>query len=181
MKITLLRALLSCMLVVFIAACGNEKKPAEEAEKPKPSDIFKEEHSAYDPKAINPDAEVISITLKAEGNSMADMHYDQKTISVKSGSTVKLKFINTAKDEAMPHNWVLVYDGTMETVAAAGLAAGKDNSFVPASNDVLIATKLLGPGEETEITFAAPPAGKYQFVCTYPGHWSIMNGVFEVN
>ena len=109
------------------------------------------------------------------------MHYDQKTITVKSGTTIKLKFVNTSKDAAMPHNWVLVYYGNMETVAAAGLAAGKDNSFVPASNDVLIATKLLGPEEETEITFAAPPPGKYQFVCTYPGHWSVMNGDFVVN
>ncbi len=167
------------VLVGINTGCNNEPTPTKEAEKPKVSDIFKSDHPAYDPK-VNPDAEVVSITLKAEGSSMSDMHYDQKTLTVKSGTTVKLKFINMMQDAAMPHNWVLVYHGTMETVAKAGVDVGKEGSYVPASVDVLIATKLLGPKEETEITFAAPPAGKYQFVCTYPGHWSIMNGEFIV-
>jgi azurin len=167
--------------VFWITGCGGDETTQQTiAKKPNAADLFTDDRPVYDNKAINPDAEVITVDLKATGTSMADMSYDQKTITVRSGTTVKLKFINTAKDAAMPHNWVLVYFGTMEKVATAGISAGKEGSYVPDIRDVLIATRLLGPEEETEITFPAPPAGKYQFLCTYPGHWSIMNGAFIV-
>ena len=38
----------------------------------------------------------------------------------------------------------------------------------------------LGGGEETEITFTAPEPGEYPFLCTFPGHFGIMNGKFIV-
>ncbi len=170
----------SISAITFAGCGGNETSGEKEATKPTAADMFKDDRPAYDAKAVNPNAEIIAIDLKATGNTMADIAYDQKMITVKSGSTVKLKFTNTSTDEAMPHNWVLVHSGTMEAVATAGIEAGKDGSYVPNSNDVLIATRLLGPNETTEITFPAPPSGKYQFVCTYPGHWSVMNGEFVV-
>jgi azurin len=51
---------------------------------------------------------------------------------------------------------------------------------VPNLDEVLIATKMTMPGEKTTITFAAPPVGEYKFMCTYPGHYSKMNGKFLV-
>ena len=181
MKIQSLFIVLTFVTGIYFAGCGNNE-PAKETETPKTNaaDLFKDDRPAYDPKAIDPAAPVMEVVLKAEGTSMADMHYDQKVLKIKAGTTVKLKLINTFVDAAMPHNWVLVYDGTMEAVALAGISVGKEGSYVPANRDVLIATKLLGPKEETEITFPAPPAGKYQFVCTYPGHWSVMNGELTV-
>ena len=171
--------LLYIALYMF-SGCGNGETESESKNKPSATDIYKDDRPSYDAKAIDPAAEITPITLQAMGTSMADMSYDQKSLNVKAGTTIKLKFINTSTDAAMPHNWVLVYFGTMEAVAKAAIDAGKANSFVPNTNDVLIATKLLGPKEETEITFPAPPAGKYQFVCTYPGHWTLMNGDFIV-
>ena len=41
-------------------------------------------------------------------------------------------------------------------------------------------TKLLGGGESDEITFTAPAAGEYPFICTFPGHFAIMQGVMTV-
>ena len=41
---------------------------------------------------------------------------------------------------------------------------------------VFAATKLLKPGESDTITFTAPPAGTYPFICTYPGHYPKMQG-----
>ncbi len=169
------------LVLIALTGCGSNEAPAQkEEEKATAADMFKDDRPVYDSGAINPDAAVNSITVIASGNTMSEMKYDQKVITVKSGTTIKFKLINTSKDAAMPHNWVLVHAGKAEVVATAGINAGKDASYVPDSKDVLIATKLLGPGEETEITFPAPPAGKYQFVCTYPGHWSIMNGEFIV-
>jgi azurin len=165
-----------CGLLFLNAGCGNSETPKTDEPKTKASDLFTDNRPPYDAKKIDPAAEVTEITISAIGTSMSDMAYDQKKITIKNGSTVKLKFINTFKDAAMPHNWVLVYDGTMEDVATKAISAGKDANFVPSSPDVLVATKLLGPLEETELVFPAPAPGKYQFVCTYPGHWSLMNG-----
>ena len=166
----------------LIAACGNtdNKESGSEEKKINQADLFNDDRPAYDSKAILADAPVVELKISANGNTMAEMNYDTKELKVKAGSTVKLTFKNNSTDAAMPHNWVLVFDGTMESVATAGISAGKTGNYVPNSKDVLVYTPLLGPGEETTLTFPAPPTGKYQFVCTYPGHWSIMNGVFFV-
>ncbi len=166
----------------FASCGGNEntnQEPAKE-DKVNPADLFKDDRPTYDAKAIDAAAPVVEVNISANGNTMAEMSYDQKEIKVSKGSTVKLTFKNNSTDAAMPHNWVLVLDGTMEAVATAGITAGKDKSYVPDSKDVLVHATLMGPGESTSITFPAPPAGKYQFVCTYPGHWSTMNGTFVV-
>lgn len=170
----------AALLIMTISSCGgNEEKPQEEP-KTNTADLFTDDRPDYDASAVDPNAEVVNIEIDATGTSMSDMSYSPNSVTVKAGTTIKLKIKNTSTDESMPHNWVLVFDGTMEAVATAGLEMGKDASFVPNTKDVLIATHMLGPLEATEITFPAPPAGKYQFVCTYPGHWSLMNGTFIV-
>jgi azurin len=35
---------------------------------------------------------------------------------------------------------------------------------------IIVFTKLLGPGESDTITFNAPAAGVYDYICTFPGH-----------
>jgi azurin len=53
--------------------------------------------------------------------------------------------------------------------------------FVPATPDVLHATKLVDPQASTVLRFKAPAVpGDYPYVCTFPGHWVIMNGVMAV-
>ena len=68
----------------------------------------------------------------------------------------------------------------LATLATEGLKAGADNQYVPHIPDVLVNTKLLQPGEKTEITFPAPEKGNYAFICTYPGHYIRMRGSFIV-
>ena len=182
MKNSLLILSLSVLSFQLIS-CGGNENPAQNATEEKkvnPSDLFKDDRPPYDATAIDATAPVQEISIIADGNTMSEMKYNTKEIMVKQGTTIKLTFKNNSTDAAMPHNWVLVHDGTMEAVATAGISMGKDKSYVPDSKDVLIASKLLGPGEETVLTFPSPPAGKYQFVCTYPGHWSIMHGTFVV-
>ncbi len=75
------------------------------------------------------------------------------------------------------HNWVLVQPGAKDAVAAAGVEAGEDNSWVKPDDDRVIAhTKLLGPGESEVIKFTGQIAGIYQFVCTFPGDSATMFG-----
>ncbi len=57
-----------------------------------------------------------------------------------------------------------------------------EKGYVPESKKVLQATRLLKPGESELLTFNVPgKPGKYEFVCTFPGHWRTMYGVFNVN
>ena len=47
---------------------------------------------------------------------------------------------------------------------------------------VLASTDLAGPGETVQVTFKAPVAlGRYDFVCSFPGHYAAgMKGVLVV-
>ena len=74
--------------------------------------------------------------------------------------------------------------GTANTVGEAALALGvrgMSEEYVPTTNKVLYHTKLLQPGTSEAIYFVVPEqTGVYQFVCTYPGHYSVMQGVIRV-
>ncbi|MCC7232442.1 MAG: cupredoxin domain-containing protein [Bacteroidia bacterium] len=167
---------------LLIASCSSNPTPQQETPSTTPpasSDLMKEA-PAYDATKIDPSAPVTDITLDAVGNTMDEMKYDKTEIKVKAGSTVKLKLVNKASDASMEHNFVLIQEGTADKVAADGLKAGKDNNFVSPSPDVLVHTAVIGPGKEIEISFPAPAAGTYDFICTYPGHYSKMRGKFIV-
>jgi hypothetical protein len=42
---------------------------------------------------------------------------------------------------------------------------------------VLAATRLTEPGQKQTLKLTAPKKeGEYEYVCTFPGHWMIMNG-----
>ena len=50
-------------------------------------------------------------------------------------------------------------------------------AFVPESQDILAATKLIEPRQKTALKLTAPTEeGDYEFFCTYPGHYLIMWG-----
>ena len=111
------------------------------------------------------------------------MLYDVKTFTVKPGQPVKLVFSNP---DAMQHNLVIVRPGALEEVGLAANEMAKDpdgikRDFVPKSPQVLHATKLVDPLGTATLRFRAPTSpGSYPYVCTFPGHWPIMNGVMEV-
>lgn len=172
--------LLSAAIATSLASCSSNKQPVPaETTEPAGSDMMKEE-PAYDATKIDPAAPVAEITLKAVGNTMADMGYDQKELRVKAGSTVHLQLINTGTDPSMLHNFVLIEEGTADKVGPEGMKAGTDKDYVPAMRQVLVATHMTPPGGKSEITFPAPAKGSYDFICTYPGHYQKMNGKFIV-
>lgn len=114
------------------------------------------------------------------------MSYDITSFSVKAGQKVKLTFSN---DSAIPlqHNLVLCKAGTKESVIALANGMMTDmpkwmaKGFIPESPDVLHHTKLLNIKESETLEFAAPAEkGDYPYVCTFPGHALIMNGIMKV-
>lgn len=111
------------------------------------------------------------------------MQFDKKTIDVKVGETVKitLKNIGQAPKVAMGHNLVILKAGSNFTAFAQKAAAAAANEYIPqdaaSKAMVLVHTKLLGPGETDSIIFKAPAAGKYEYLCSFPGHFALMKGV----
>lgn len=88
--------------------------------------------------------------------------------------------------DVVPHNWVLVQPGTLPLVGelANHLIADPEafaRQYIPQSEDVLCYTDIVDAGTEQTIYFRAPgEPGRYPFLCTFPGHWMVMNGVMIV-
>jgi azurin len=112
-----------------------------------------------------------------------EMKYDLKTFSVVAGKPVEIVFENP---DFMQHNLVIIKKGSLKIVGAAadkiaGDPKGAEMSYVPDIPEVLFATKLVNPQQTVRLRFVAPEEpGEYPYVCTFPGHWSIMNGTMIV-
>ena len=124
-----------------------------------------------------PAAGAVALDIAADGDALK---FNTGTLTVQAGAEVALAFNNVSI--LSQHNWVLVNAGDKDLVAADGAAAGPANDWIkPDDPRVLAHTVLLDPGETGEVRFTAPPAGAYQFVCTFPGHNLTMFGDFQVN
>jgi putative heme-binding domain-containing protein len=109
----------------------------------------------------------LDVRTIAIGTVVERMNYDKERIAVAAGKPVEFRFSNT---DNMPHNLVFIVPGSLE-----------ERNFVPVSDKVLLASKLLSPGESQTMTMDVPKQpGMYPFVCTYPGHWRRMFGVLVV-
>lgn len=101
------------------------------------------------------------------------------TLRVKAGEAVRLTFRNP---DVVPHNWVLVKPGMLRTVGemANRLIADPEavaRNYVPKAREVLVYTDIVPPQGKSDIHFRAPKErGRYPFLCTFPGHWMVMNG-----
>ncbi len=111
------------------------------------------------------------------------MLFDKEVINLPAGRPVTIVFNNP---DEMPHNLVIIKEGTLEKVGKAADAMamerdGFEKNFVPAVPEVLYATPLLNPGESRSISFITPSEpGEMVFVCTFPGHWSMMKGILKI-
>ena len=106
------------------------------------------------------------------------LEFDTGSLTATAGSEVMLTFSNGSA--VFQHNWVLVQDGTKDDVAARGTAYPATDWIQPDDPDVIANTKLVNQAQTETISFTAPTAGTYQFVCTFPGHNSTMFGDFKV-
>ena len=111
------------------------------------------------------------------------MRYDKKEFTVTAGKTIEIVLENT---DAMQHNLVIGKPKSMEIIGAAAdklitAKDGADKGYVPSVPQIIAATPLVNPDQTYRLKFIAPTTpGDYPFVCTFPGHWRIMNGVMKV-
>ncbi len=114
------------------------------------------------------------------------MTYNTKAFDATVGTPVSLTLKNTGKlpIEAMGHNIVILKPGTVVSDFAMKAMTAKDKAYIPAEPEmakmILAHSKMLGPGETDTITFTPTEAGAYPFLCSFPGHFGMMQGVMTV-
>ncbi len=120
--------------------------------------------------------------VKVVVNSDDQMRFDTDEIKVKAGSRVELTLNHTGSfpKESMGHNLVILSAGVDLNDYAQRAMSASDNNYVLDGDETIAGTIVIGGGESTTITFDAPAAGSYQFVCTFPGHFFNMQGNFIV-
>jgi uncharacterized protein len=126
----------------------------------------------------NADALIVNIKTVVEA-----MKFDKKEFIVTAGKDV---ILNIENPDAMQHNLVI---GKPNSMSIIGLAADKmitqadaaEKNYLPNIPQVLVASPLINAGSSFQLKFKAPSTvGNYPFVCTFPGHWRLMNGVMKV-
>lgn len=109
------------------------------------------------------------------------LKYDLEMLEVKAGSKVKITFNN---NDDMLHNLVIVKPTTAIEVGEAALKMGLEGSqkhYIPNSDKVLFHTNILSPETSESIYFEAPSVpGDYTYICTFPGHAYLMQGIMRV-
>ena len=129
------------------------------------------------------DQEIVISTLQAA------MKYDVRSFSVKPNATVKLTFRNP---DDLPHNLIICSPGkskggdkgkeVIDAVLKLG-EKGVEQNWEPKGHPrILHSSGMVQPKKETVIWFKAPKKeGNYPYICTFPGHFELMNGMMVVS
>src|SRR5262249_9224495 len=117
------------------------------------------------------------------GTVTDQMLFSRDRIAAQAGKPVEIVFENS---DIMPHNFVVAQPGALEEVGLLGESTSTqpgalERNYIPPSDKILVASRLLAPREAQKLDFTAPTKpGVYPYVCTYPGHWRRMYGAFYV-
>jgi azurin len=120
--------------------------------------------------------------VEISGNDL--LQYDKAQLKIDGDCTqVQLTLSNVGKlpVQTMGHSWVLTKTPDMQAVLDAGNAAGLAHNYVPSDKRVIAATKLVGGGQSTSVTFSTSTlqkGGDYTYFCSFPGHAAVMKGKF---
>lgn len=158
--------LLAAFSAFLFSACGPGG--------PQAADSGKEE-----PPVVDADG-----TLLIKLNADDHMRFDKLVLRAKAGQKVRLTLVHVGKGaiSAMGHNFVLLKEGVDAAKFAQKAALAASTGFVPDSEkeSVIAHTRMLGGGESDTIEFTIEKAGRYTYLCSFPGHFAAMRGVFIV-
>ena len=128
------------------------------------------------------DQEITISTLEAQ------MKYDVQSFSVKPNSRVKVIFKNP---DSLPHNLIFCTPGkkkggdkgqeVIDAVLKLGDKGVKMDWEPKGHPRILASSGMVQPGKETAFYFKVPKVeGDYPYICTFPGHYQLMNGMMGV-
>ncbi|MCC5919830.1 MAG: azurin [Cyclobacteriaceae bacterium] len=177
---------LSALVTISLFACGGgsesggEKSENRSSQSSVPQQPTREEIMKN--KKDYEEAADGTLLIRLESNDK--MRYNKDKIKVPAGSEIKLTLVHTGEmpKKTMGHNFVLLQQGVDVRDFGEAAASAMDNDYIPSDADdqIIAHTSMIGGGEETEVTFSAPEAGEYDFICSFPGHVALMKGKFIV-
>lgn len=184
--------------LAYAAVCALESAPLarhwrDDPESPVPALLARGRRSQeiVEPRAKGNDLafdrqpDTVEVRISCEPERML---FTTRQFTVAPDQPVKLVFTNP---DATDHNLVITQPGAMAEVGMAANEMARDpknatSDFLPESKRDLIleATPMIGPTRKSLVhvlRFHAPSEpGIYPYVCTFPGHWIVMNGQMVV-
>lgn len=160
--------------VLFTSCLESSNKTTSGTESKPTSDLIEE-------KQVVATGDTINIVLQSNDN----MKFDKTEIEVKEGQVVRLtlKHTGTMPKTVMGHNFVLINNEMELNDFGNSVANAKAPDYqIPYSLEkyVIAKTKMIGGGESDTIEFLTPQKGSYHFLCSFPGHYGMMKGLFIV-
>ncbi|QDT05036.1 Azurin precursor [Rubripirellula lacrimiformis] len=125
----------------------------------------------------------IANARKIQIETGSNLSYVTRQFTVRANEPLALTLSNP---DVVPHNWVLVEPGAMQQVGQLGNQMIADpyafaRQYIPQTNQIIAHTDIVSAGQDETIYFVAPnQPGRYPFLCTFPGHWMVMNGTMIV-
>ena len=160
-----------CVALQFMVSCKGKvenKQPSQELKLTTKEDVIPEDGN--------------TVRLVVTANDA--MQFDKKELKAKAGQTVLLTLQHKGRMAAhvMGHNLVILNNNVSVTVFGNAAVIAKDTEYIPKKfeQNVIAHTKLIGGGETTTVSFKAPPAGVYNYICSFPGHYALMKGTSSV-
>lgn len=132
----------------------------------------------------NPFTKPLKKARKVTVETGSNLSFVTRSFKVKPGELIEFTLSNP---DVVPHNWALVKPGTLQRVGELSNHLVSDPNavarhYIPESSDVLFYTDVVLPKDRFTIYFKAPEqSGRYPFLCTFPGHWLVMNGEMVVS
>ena len=175
------KVILMASFAIAMVSCGGSKEQTQDTA----TEATTTEQPATAPEA--PAAENATAPAQASNDVTIEatdqMTFSLKEIKVKGGQKVKvtIKHTGTMAKDVMGHNFVLLKPGVDLAAFSQKAIKAKATNYVPDGDpDVIAHTKIVGGGESDTVEFDAPAPGTYEFICSFPGHYSMMKGTFIV-
>jgi azurin len=172
------RVLCASLIMSFACSGGGDEKPPAPA--PAPASDPPAATGAAVPVA-KPDASGI---VRITGDD--EMKYNATRIEVPAGQKIRieLKHVGILPKTAMGHNLVVLKPGTDLKDFASKASGAMQQDYIPQGEaelaSIVAYTRLLRGGESQTIEFDAPGPGSYPYLCTFPAHMAMMQGVLVV-
>lgn len=132
---------------------------------------------------VNPLPKGFTNARRIEVGVLPGLKFNTARIEAQAGEKVIFVFPND-DSSGMMHNLAIITPGSRQTVLDAAVAmgaAGLKKNFIPEIPELLASTPQVAQGMKYTLYFAVPEEpGNYHFICTYPGHGLIMQGIFAV-
>ncbi|MEO1483693.1 MAG: plastocyanin/azurin family copper-binding protein [Myxococcota bacterium] len=156
---------------------ADEIAKAPEPYRPEPAAAA----AAPEPSARMAEVEVKGGVAKVRVAVSNGLAYPFDEIRIPAGTkTIEITLVHEGNVPvtAMGHNIVFLKPGTDGEQFALASSTARDSGFIAADmkGSVVANTKMIGGGESDTIRFRAPAAGEYPYLCSFPGHYALMNG-----